>query len=333
MEFRKRVQIVPSKSPLIHGEQLLVMGSCFAEHIGGRLVDGRFRTLVNPFGVLYNPASIAASLRLLMNPHAKLTKQELFEDRTGRWHSFAFHSSLSGDSAEEALTKMNRSIEVARSALRQTSVLIITFGTAWVYRLVGVGEVVGNCHKEPAHSFGRERLRVSEIVAEWRALLQELNAFRHGEPLRIIFTVSPIRHWKDGAFGNQCSKATLLLAIDELLEHYPQASYFPAYEIFMDELRDYRFYDPDMIHPSSVGISYVWERFAESYLSETTRRELAEWEQLRRMLAHRSMSGMSESHRKFLSATLQKLEEFAQRYPRYELNIELEALRKLCNTF
>jgi len=336
MDFRKIVHIPPVKNKICHQEQILLMGSCFAENIGKRLVEGRFSTLANPFGILYNPSSISAALRQIISPEREIKKEDLFCGADGMWHSFDFHSNYSATTPEEALLRMNGSIEEARESLRKAKVLIVTFGTSWVFKLAdgdSKGAVVGNCHKLPANKFIRERLRVEDIVSDWRDLLIEIEEFRSGVPLRVIFTVSPIRHWKDGAFGNQCSKATLLLAIDDLIEWSSTMEYFPAYEIFMDELRDYRFYDSDMIHPSDVGVEYVWDRFSETYFSSESQKELQEWGKIRRMLNHRPSNGMDERHVTFLKSCLLKMEEFDARYPHFDLELEIEDLRKICNTY
>ncbi|MGL4993552.1 MAG: GSCFA domain-containing protein [Bacteroidales bacterium] len=336
MDFRKIVQIPLAKNKIHHQEDILLMGSCFAENIGKRLVEGRFSTLTNPFGILYNPSSISAALRQIISQEYKIKHEDLFCGSDGVWHSFDFHSNYSGITAELALERMNSSIEDARGSLLKAKHLIVTFGTSWVFRLSdgdNKGSVVGNCHKLPAKMFTRERLRVDDIVRDWRDLLIDIQKFRQGEPLRVVFTVSPIRHWKDGAFENQCSKATLILAIDELIKGSVNMEYFPTYEIFMDELRDYRFYDSDMIHPSEVGVDYVWERFADTYFSAQTQRELQEWDKIRRMLDHRPSNGMDERHLSFLKGCLLKMEAFSLKHPHFDLCLEIEELRDICNTY
>ena len=245
-------------------EPIMLMGSCFAENIGERLSDNQFKTDLNPFGTLYNPASVASALKRLLHP-VPFTTTDLFQ-QDGVYHSFAHHSRFSSTSEADCLEQINNRLNDSATFLTKASRLIITFGTAYVYQLKSSGEVVTNCHKLPEKLFERSMLSVETITEEWQILLQQL--WQHNPLLKVLFTVSPIRHWKDGAHGNQLSKATLLLAIDQLQQRFPkQIHYFPAYELMMDELRDYRFYADDMLHPSPLATDYIWERFKESLLT------------------------------------------------------------------
>ena len=261
---------------------IVSIGSCFADEIGSRLQEGDFHVELNPFGALYNPASIAAAVRRLMEDRP-IGMEDLVEHE-GLWHSWHHHGSFSRSTAEETLAVCNGRIHQAHEALKEASLLMVTFGTAWVYCLspqppllkvegeldghpspnrrgVGGEAVVANCHKLPPQEFTRRRMTVEEIVALWQPLLQELAACH--PKLNVLFTVSPIRHMADGAHGNQLSKSTLLLAVDQLLtSHFSLPTYyFPAYEIVLDELRDYRFFDEKMTHPTSVAVDIVWDRF------------------------------------------------------------------------
>lgn len=238
-------------------ERILLLGSCFAENIGAKLAENKFNVDINPFGTLYNPASIAAALRMLLHPE-RFTANDLFRHE-GVYHSFTHHSRFSSTSETECLEKINDRLFASAQEIRKTGYMVITLGTAYVYRLKSSGQVVANCHKLPEKMFDRSMLSVAEIVSEWKELL--LSLWEQCPDLKILFTVSPIRHWKDGAHGNQLSKATLLLAADTLQTAYPERiAYFPAYEIMMDELRDYRFYATDMLHPSELAVDYIWQR-------------------------------------------------------------------------
>ena len=252
---------------------IVSMGSCFSDEIGRRLVDGGFHIEQNPFGTLYNPASIAAALRRLMYDE-EIGEEDLVEHE-GLWHSWHHHGSFSRETKEECLEVCNSRLHVAHMALKEAKLLMITFGSAWIYEREG--QVVANCHKLPQENFVRRMLTVDDIVALWRSLLEELRAYY--PHLHVLFTVSPIRHVGDGMHGNQLSKSTLLLAIDALVDNElpptkrkkkgvkvkelekPVTVYFPSYEIVLDELRDYRFYDPDMVHPSDLAVDVVWNRF------------------------------------------------------------------------
>ena len=237
---------------------IVSLGSCFADEIGVRLQEGDFHVEMNPFGALYNPASIAAAVRRLMEDR-EIGMDDLVQHE-GLWHSWHHHGCFSHSTAEETLAACNSRIHQAHQALKEASLLMVTFGTAWVFEREG--EIVANCHKLPPQMFVRRRMTVEEIVALWQPLLQELAAYYPG--LKVLFTVSPIRHMADGAHGNQLSKSTLLLAIDNLLPtaHYPLPTYyFPSYEIVLDELRDYRFFDEKMTHPTPLAVDIVWDRF------------------------------------------------------------------------
>lgn len=234
---------------------IVCLGSCFAEEVGGRLQMADFHVEVNPYGPLYNPASVALALRRLVEDQ-EIVASDLVQHE-GLWHSWHHHGRFSRLTAEECLAVCNERIHQAHRALGEASLLMITFGSAWIFEREG--QVVANCHKLPSAEFVRRRMTVEEIVALWKPLLETLRVYYPA--LTILLTVSPIRHMADGAHGNQLSKSTLLLAVDELVSTQHNVHYFPAYEIVLDELRDYRFYDPDMAHPSSLAVDVVWERF------------------------------------------------------------------------
>lgn len=328
MEFRKIVRIEEQSFDISYENRILSLGSCFADHIGAKLKEAKMPVCSNPFGVLYNPVSVLNALKQLATP-VELTSSDLIENH-GLYHSFAFHSAFSDQSPENALLKMNEALRDGAGSFIQSDRLLVTFGTAWIYEQAETGRVVSNCHKLPAKCFNRRRLTVSEITESWAEFLTSY-ASEHPDR-RVVFTVSPIRHWKDGAFENQCSKSTLILAIDELCKQFSFCSYFPSYEIFMDELRDYRFYAEDMIHPSAQGIAYVWERFGDTYFLARTKEDMLEWDKLRKMLQHRSLSGVSESYKNFLRENLRRMEQFSQKRPYFDLILELQQLKELCNT-
>lgn len=305
-------------------EHMLLLGSCFAENIGTRLAGNKFNVDINPFGTLYNPASIAAALRMLLHPQ-RFTAGDLF-GHEGVYHSFAHHSRFSSTSETECLRNINDRLETSANGFRKTAYLVVTLGTAYVYRLKSSGEVVANCHKLPEKMFDRSMLTVAEIVSEWKELL--LSLWEQNPELKILFTVSPIRHWKDGAHGNQLSKATLLLAVDELQTAYPERIvYFPAYEIMMDELRDYRFYATDMLHPSELAIDYIWQRFTENFLSDETKGILKEWAEIQKAINHRPFQPESDAYKRFISQTLLKMERINEKFPSFDLTKEMEIIK------
>ena len=251
-----------------------MLGSCFSDEIGEQMAQRYLQVTCNPFGTLYNPLSIAQAISIQLSDIS-------FQYHEGLWHSMAHHGSFSRPTKEEAEQAVLESIETMQRALEEATVVIVTFGTAWVYELVESQKskdkspyIVGNCHKLPESCFTRRRLSVEEIVEAWKPILEKYSD-KHW-----LFTVSPIRHIKDGLHENQLSKATLLQAVEELrnteyrVQNTDRISYFPSYEIVMDELRDYRFYADDLVHPSSMAVNYIWERFVECYCTPQTKNEL-----------------------------------------------------------
>ena len=323
MDFRTKTDISPLEPRLRHADKLLVMGSCFAEHIGARLERMKFCTLVNPYGVLYNPLSIAEALTRLIEQRP-FTEEELHEFPDGGWNTWLHHSRYSNPDKHTALATINANMTQASQRLAEADMLIITLGTAWVYRLADTGEVVGNCHKVPERHFERQRLQVQEITEALAKILYR--ACDINPKLRVLFTVSPVRHLKDGLHGNQLSKSTLLLAIDELCRTFPQCHYFPAYEIVMDELRDYRFYAEDMAHPSQQAINYVWECFVEHCVGADALQFMQQWEKIARALEHRPFNPNSEQYLQFTQQNLKKLLELKERHPYIEVEDEINRL-------
>ena len=276
MKLQTVVEIAPSKWKIGYEDRILLLGSCFSDEIGEQMAQRYLQVTSNPFGTLYNPLSIAQAI----NYQLPITNDQLplvYHD--GLWHSMAHHGSFSRANKEEAEQAVRASIENMQQALQEATVVIVTFGTAWVYELVesrktkDKSQVVGNCHKLPAEAFTRRRLTVEEIVEAWKPILEQYKD-KHW-----LFTVSPIRHIKDGLHENQLSKATLLQAVETLITEYRTQStdrigYFPSYEIILDELRDYRFYADDLVHPSSMAINYVWERLVDTFCTNQTKNEL-----------------------------------------------------------
>ena len=262
MKLQTIVDIKPSEWKIGYEDKILLLGSCFSDEIGERMEQCCLPVIRNPFGTLYNPLSIANAINL-QSPIFNLQ----FHD--GLWHSMYHHGSFSRPTREEAEQAVRASIETMQKALQEASVVIVTFGTAWVYEMNG--EIVGNCHKLPESDFTRRRLSVEEIVAAWKPILERYPD-KHW-----LFTVSPIRHIKDGLHENQLSKATLLMAVEKLTLPFREGQgvgYFPAFEIMLDELRDYRFYADDLVHPSSLAVDYIWERLVDTFCTNQTKNEL-----------------------------------------------------------
>ena len=306
MDFSTKITIPPANFTISHDDKLMMMGSCFAENMAASLLDCGFQVDMNPFGTVYNPQSLASGIRNLLSRKKYATADLFFHQ--GLYHSFSHHSRFSDISAENCIENINRRLETSADFLKSASILIVTYGTSFVYSLKSTKETVTNCHKLPDDHFTRKRLSVADIVDDWSLLIEELKIYN--PELKLLFTVSPIRHWKDGAHENQLSKSTLLLAIDELIRKNDFCHYFPSYEIVMDELRDYRFYAEDMLHPSSVAVDYIGERFSETFFTPETQSKVKEWQSIQKALNHKAFNPDSEEHKEFLLKTQKRLENF-----------------------
>ena len=309
--FFTEVNIEPSSLKITYEDQVITLGSCFAENIGKKMLNAYFQTDINPFGVLYNPISIKNSIEILLeNKH--FTQDDIFENKS-LWQSFSHSSLFSKVNSVDFLENINLKLKATADFFQNTSYVLITFGTAWVFEEKTSGRVVSNCHKLPASNFVRRRLTVDEIVTDYSGLFSKLQISHPN--LKFIFSVSPIRHFKDGAHENNLSKSILLLAIESLQKQFSQVDYFPAYEIMMDELRDYRYYSSDMLHPSEVAVDYIWKRFSETYFNVETIQINAELEQLTRDLNHRPLHTESEEFMNFQSKLEKKKTELKTKYP------------------
>lgn len=317
MKLYTSVDIAASERKIGYGDKILLLGSCFADNVGAKFAEHYFQTTVNPLGTLYNPASIAQAITDTRYP----ISDTRFLHHNGLWHSMMHHGSFSCADQQELVRRCEESRLALQSAVAEATTVIITFGTAWVYQMDG--EVVANCHKLPANRFVRRRLTVDEIVDMWQPIVASMPD-KHW-----IFTVSPIRHAKDGLHENQISKAILLQAVDILTAQRSNSptggltsdsaqrglSYFPSYEIMMDELRDYRFYAEDMVHPSAVAVDYIWQRFVETYMTADTQSEMRMLHQLWRDRQHRFLHPDSEEALRFNQHLSARLKDLQQRYP------------------
>ncbi|MEM8908723.1 MAG: GSCFA domain-containing protein [Bacteroidota bacterium] len=309
--FRTVLQASPAKHSINYQDQSLSMGSCFAQHIGRRLQALQFSVLLNPFGILYNPLSIANGLRYLLSDQW-FTPEDLFLHQ-GLWHSFAHHGRFSDPDQSLALAKINEALDQGRQQLRRSNRLLITLGTAQVFYHLPSEQAVANCHKLPDQMFVRKQLSPQEITSILQPLFQQLYAAQ--PDLKIITSVSPVRHLRDGLVQNQRSKASLLLALQTISEQLPFVSYFPAYELLLDDLRDYRFYEADMLHPNGQAIDYIWNFFKNQYLDAATQQIGRAIEKIKQASEHRPFHPHSPAHQQFLQKQLQQIEQLIQRYP------------------
>ena len=291
--------VIPPQPTIAADSRILLLGSCFTDAVGTRMEQGGLTVMRNPFGVLYNPLSIAACLDHCLE--GRPLNDAMLVQHDGLWHSWLHHTTLSHPDRETCRLQCNERIAAAHRFLQTCDTLVVTWGTAYVYHLVtqpadgtplDEPQLVANCHKVAARHFERRRLGVEEIVKSWQPLLQRLAELPRNP--RVIFTISPIRHLADGAHDNQLSKSTLLLALDKLisiLNSQFSISYFPAYEILMDELRDYRFYDRDMLHPSDLAVDIIWQRFQQTHLLPEAIEKVLHSEKTFRQQQHRPIKG------------------------------------------
>jgi hypothetical protein len=313
MKFTTLVPIPNSIHPLDYDSLILTLGSCFAVNMGERLNYFKFQNTTNPFGIIFNPVSIEKLIVRAVN-QKQFTEEDIFFHNE-RFHCYEVHSDLSSVNRQELLHNLNTSLEFTYQKIKVASHILITYGTAWVYQEKNSGVVVANCHKMPQSHFDKHLLSVASIEA---AIQNTVDAIRKVNPnCSFVFTLSPVRHIKDGFVENQRSKAHLITALQNLLSDHmlDKANYFPAYEIVMDELRDYRFYGEDLVHPSSMAIEYIWQRFRASSISETAMSTLDEVEAIQKSLLHKPFNPLAESHQKFQSKLQEKISRLQEKHP------------------
>lgn len=322
MEFRKITNIPKTDLKINHQSEILLFGSCFAEHIGNMLLENKFRVNVNPFGILYNPASIEQAINILLD-EKDFSESDIFESH-GIFHTFFHHSRFSGTNKEIFIDEINSQRKQASSDIKVADILLITFGTSYIFKYKETGAVVANCHKLPASAFEHVRLDINETVCLWNKLILKIRKINPS--VKLLFTVSPVRHLKNGAHNNQLSKAILLLIIENLINEHESIYYFPSYEIMLDELRDYRFYAEDMIHPNNISINYIWEKFSKTYFSEETLIINTQWKKILKAISHRPFNEHTDEYKQFLRQTLLKINDLRNKYPYFECSKEMNFL-------
>lgn len=321
--FRTVIKPSPASFNISHTDPLLFIGSCFTEHIGSKMELLKFPVCINPSGILYNPISIANTINRLVT--VKQYSQEDLVLHNGIWHSFDHHGSFSGTDKDEVLFRINESLNKGADFLRKASFLFITLGNAHIYRYQKTGQIAANCHKIPDAEFAFSMLAPEQIAENltrvWK-LVHEVNP-----SLRIIFSISPVRYLRYGHTGNQAGKSVLFVAVHRLLKEIPGSVYFPAYEIMMDDLRDYRFYEPDMIHPNTVAIEYIWNFFCQTYFTDATLQIIRKLEIIQRALEHRPIRPNTEEHSRFIEQIRTYISEMEKQYAFLNFQEEKERLR------
>lgn len=312
MQFRTQIPLSKSNNQIDYDSKIISIGSCFAENMAEKFDYFKFQNTTNPFGIVFNPVSIEKLINRIVQEEVFTEKDVFFYNE--RWHCYEVHSDLSNSDRGELLETLNKAIEVTNQHIKEASHIIITYGTSWVYRNIESEEIVANCHKVPQKQFSKELLTVDIIeksIQNTMGLIQTLNP-----DIKFIFTISPVRHIKDGFIENQLSKSHLFTALHKTINHQPlTVNYFPSYEIMMDELRDYRFYAEDMLHPNQVAIDYIWQRFSENYVSENSISIMQEVSEIQKSLRHRSFNPESDEHQKFLSRLHQKITLLEEKHP------------------
>ena len=325
MDFRTVINIEPSALKITYHDPAMFIGSCFALSIGKKFESGRMPAMINPSGTVFNPASVRTTLDHIIKG-TELSRGDLFEYK-GRWVSFDHYTDFSATDPGSVLQKINSATRLAHNFLKRAKFLFITFGTARVYKLKDSGKIVSNCHKIPASYFINELLTVEDITNSWLSQLDILSA--EFPELKVIFTISPVRHWKDGAHGNMVSKSSLFLSVEELLKHPSAPVYFPAYELLMDDLRDYRFYDSDLLHPSGEAVDYIWGKFTGCFFDNYTLVLWKEIEKITRSLNHLIKGDDKAGLRQFSSAMLGKIALIEEKVKGIDFTTEKDYFGKL----
>ncbi len=320
MKFRTEINVNNSPITIEHSNAIFTIGSCFAENIANYFETNKFNTLGNPFGVLYNPISIYNSLKFAVG-RKQFNETDLVFNQS-EWHSFYHHSSFSHHDKDVVLQNINNSVSAIHSFLKTADLIVITLGTSYVYQHLEKKIVVSNCHKIPQKEFSHSRLSLAETTETIRKTIELIKSIN--PDAKFILTVSPVRHWKNGATNNQLSKANLLLAIDEVINSEQNTFYFPSYEILMDDLRDYRFYNQDLIHPNKIATNYIWGKFTSSLCSTNCLQLMKNISKITAAKDHRVRNINSEEHKKFVKSIIAKIEMLQKTHKHLLLHEELD---------
>lgn len=325
MELRTTFPPEPSKDKITYNDHVMFIGSCFASSIGSQMLMGHMPVMINPAGSVYNPVSVCNTLDTITKEKEFFLEDLHFHD--GTWLSFYHYTDFSSDDSTTLLRKINKRSKEASDFLKDARFLFVTLGTARVYEFRKSKLIVSNCHKIPAQEFESKLLTVNEIVELWSEQLDRLQSLF--PRLKVVFTISPVRHWKDGAHGNQVSKSLLFVAVEELLKHKAAPVYFPAYELVMDDLRDYRFYSDDMLHPSTSAINYIWESFTACYLDNNTMNTWKEIVKITRAYNHRFNTESDIKRNYFAERMLKQISEIKIKVPSVDLSLEEDHFLKM----
>ncbi|MDG1476263.1 MAG: GSCFA domain-containing protein [Vicingaceae bacterium] len=314
------VSIKKSGFSISHEGAVFLIGSCFTENIGEKLADNKFDVFTNPTGIIFNPISVVNSLKSVFEQKEFLLED--LRDHNNKWFSFNHHGSFSSFDKEQCLAQINQTNQSAHDHLKKSKTIFITLGSAWIYEYERFG-VVANCHKIPNKNFTKRLLSVKEILNAFEQIKADLKDYN------VVFTVSPVRHIKDGLHENNLSKATLILAINNLVEQHTNFHYFPAYELVIDELRDYRFYKEDLVHPTDLAVNYVWEKFINCYFDKDTELLVEEIQKIKLAANHKPFNFGSEEHRQFIMKQIGLMNDLSKKHDFLNFKAEVKQISTL----
>lgn len=303
MDFRTKISLQKERVLIDHNSTILLLGSCFSESIYNKLDYFKFPADKNPFGIVYNPKAIENLILNVIN-EKEFSEKDVFH-LNERWHCFDAHSELSNSNKDLLLKNLNSQLHKITETLKEATHIIITLGTAWVYRHIETDKIVSNCHKIPQKKFLKELLSADEVEDSLKAIIALIKSVNPA--VQLLFTISPIRHLKDGFTENSISKAHLRTAVNQVVDQKKEISYFPSFEIMLDDLRDYRFYSDDMVHPNETAITYIWEAFKATWINDTTFPIMQQIDAIRKGLSHRPFNPNSEQHKNFLAQLRNKM--------------------------
>jgi hypothetical protein len=318
MDFRLKVPITPLEATFHYDKPILVLGSCFAEEIGGKLRDHKFSVQTNPSGILFNPIAIVQTMQHILD-RKSFTEADLIE-HNGLYHSLAHHGRFSHADPQRVLEQIQQEQDRAYQSIKELDWLVITLGSAFAYTHVHTNQVVANCHKLPATQFLKTCIPAEKMIAALDNMMHRL--FFLNKQVKILFTVSPVRYHRDGLVENNLSKAILLQTVHHLVHKFNRLHYFPAYEIVLDELRDYRFFKSDMVHPNEQAIDYIWQQFQQFAMDEPTRQLASEIQAIRQAFEHRPLHPETQAHQQFKSHFRNRINALLAQHPHLSLQEE-----------
>lgn len=323
MKFRTELKPSPSNLQIDYENGIVLMGSCFSDNIGQKLIQNKFDVLLNPFGTVYNPITLVQQIESSLNDTA--LRPEDLKLQQDLYFSLNVHHSFAALNATDFIDQYQKAKRNLFEALESSKVLILSLGSSIAYKYLDTGQIIGNCHKMPAHHFEKINLTIPQIKAALKTGTDRLKSIN--PQLEMIFTISPVRHIRNGIVENNRSKARLITAIDELISENPSINYFPAYELLLDDLRDYRFYTSDLVHPNQMAVDYIWEQFKLTYLSAKCQKQIQEVDKIISAVNHKAFNPESTAHQNFINETLKKIEQVEAETNR-SFEHEKETLRK-----